>query len=196
MATDAPRLRFLQAAAHLLAVPSPTISATLGAAHDKVLESQDADAKSHTKEWDLTRRGFCGACGNVMVPSWSCKVSQEIRPTTIAEGAKKDTLKCYSDRKAKEMVYLCLRCNRKTVQPLQPRTARHSEATSLGLTSVKPISEANESTLQGTNRVVKSANLSSKQRAKSRKGGLQAMLAQSKTQGSTSKGLDLMDFMQ
>ncbi|KAF3049820.1 hypothetical protein E8E11_004918 [Didymella keratinophila] len=44
------------------------------------------------------------------------------------------------------------------------------------------------------NKVVKSVNASSKERKKARKGGLAAMLEKSKSQNSTSGGLDLMDF--
>jgi RNase P subunit RPR2 len=196
MATDSSKLQFLEAAAYLLAVPSPTISATLGAARDRVLESQDVDTESHSKEWDAIRRQFCGACGSVMIPGWSCEVRQENRPTTMVKGTKKDTLMHSNNRKEKDIVYICSRCNRKTAQPLRFRAATRPRGTSLRPTAVNPIPEVKDSSLQDATKVVKSANSSSKQRAKARKGGLQAMLAQSKNQGSASKGLDLMDFMQ
>jgi hypothetical protein len=50
----------------------------------------------------------------------------------------------------------------------------------------KPVKEDDQ-------KVLKTANASSKQRQRARKGGLQAMLEKNKTQ-SLSQGLDLMDF--
>ncbi|KAF2798320.1 hypothetical protein K505DRAFT_233514 [Melanomma pulvis-pyrius CBS 109.77] len=191
------RLDFLKEAAYLIAIPSPTTSAALGTARDKLLEQHDADLEAPNKEWHALRREVCGACGNLMVPGWSCEVTHQTRSKKLGKRKTKDALKP-SNRPEKDVVYTCSRCHRRTVQTLPPRPSRHAQQ-STGAIDTRNIIDAftpREKGVEATSAVIKSANASSKQRKKTRKGGLQALLDKSKTQTSGSLGLDLMDFMQ
>ncbi|KAF2706609.1 hypothetical protein K504DRAFT_470687 [Pleomassaria siparia CBS 279.74] len=189
------RLDFLREAAHLLAIPSPTTSATLGTARDRLFEEHDADLDAPKKEWNALRREVCGACGNLMIPGRTCEVAYHVRSKVIGKKANKDTSKpaSTSERPEKDVVYSCLRCNRTTIQPLPPRPSRHAKQ----LTRANDMgSHMGASNVHAKSTETKAANASSKQRKKTRKGGLQALLDKSKTQTSGSLGLDLMDFMQ
>jgi RNase P subunit RPR2 len=186
MTSNDARLKFLKEAAQLLYVTSPSSSATLGAARNKLIEERDLDIEASRKEWNALRREVCGACGNLMLPGWSCEVTRELRPMP----KKKDSTK--KSRREKDVVYSCLRCHRRTVQPLPTAPVRRLRKETRSIKAQKTEPTAAAPSTAHENKEVKSANASSKQRAKARKGGLQAMLAKSKTH---SKGLDLMDFM-
>lgn len=182
------RSNFLREAAHLLAISSPTTSAFLGSAHNRLIE--DADMELQQKEVDALRRGFCGACGNPMIAGWSCKVAHQADTGRVRKEKKpaKD-----STQPAKNTVYTCLRCERQTIQPLQSRPSKHvrkvtAQKASLATPEIRKPAEKVD------NKVVKSVNASSKDRKKARKGGLQAMLEKSKSQTSNQGGFDLMDF--
>ncbi|KAH7130616.1 hypothetical protein B0J11DRAFT_429520 [Dendryphion nanum] len=193
------KLAFLQTAIHKIAVESPTVAATLGAERDLLLQSLDADLNMSAKELRQLRQETCGACGNLMTPGWSSSVIQLKQLTKGKIRRKKLQVKKSS---VKEMVHCCLRCNRKTTLPLDYRPPKHTRKPVLRETGsvpstigvVVPVMETPEI----KNSAPKTASTSSKQRAKARKGGLQAMLAQSKVQASSKPGLglDLMDFMQ
>jgi RNase P subunit RPR2 len=187
MAANDPRLNFLREAAQLLALTSPTSSATLGAARNKLLEERDADIGATTKEWNALRREFCGACGNLMLAGRTCEVTRRPRSRTPMRNTKENAKK---PRQEKDLVYLCLRCHRETVQPLPLAPPRRSGTEARKGTKMITVDAPDKA---HKTREVKSSNASSKQRAKARKGGLQAMLSKSKTQ--TSRDLDLMDFM-
>ncbi|KAI4945961.1 hypothetical protein J4E91_007402 [Alternaria rosae] len=77
------RAKFLQEAAHLLAIPSPTTAAFLGNACNNLIE--DAEVGISSKETDTFRRSICVACGNVMIPGWSCKVSSRDKRKSIGK---------------------------------------------------------------------------------------------------------------
>ena len=182
--TDQAHLRasFLQEAAFLLAIPSPTTAAFLGHARNKLIE--DAEVHIPNKESDAFRRSICGACGNVMIPGFSCNVSNRANHRSTGKkssGPKKSTR------------YTCLRCQRETHQTLQQRPRKLTKRPRPLLDSV-PTSEATTATRKGDNVAPKTINASSKQRQRARKGGLQAMLDKKKTQDSGSSGLDFMDF--
>ncbi|KAF2120945.1 hypothetical protein BDV96DRAFT_641590 [Lophiotrema nucula] len=181
-----PRLGFLKKAAHLIAVQSPTVAATLGAERDKLFSSQDADLNtSSKKDYEALRREVCGACGNLMVPGWSCKSSRAERPGKM-QPSRKATLK-NQGRQDKSTVYTCLRCDRKTSIPMQPtKRKKIAKATASNLSKEEDKSSIAKPTIASKQR----------ERAKARKGGLQALLAKSKTQTSSRPGLDFMDFMQ
>jgi RNase P subunit RPR2 len=185
------RLAFLQHASRQLALASPTVSANLGAGCDKLLSAQDADLEASRKERDAYRREVCGACGSLMVPGLTCAVSQE-GPAKPSKRIQKDT-PGPTNGPSKAMRYSCLRCGRSTFLTLQPTPASRAKRLTKGkqghpTETVKGVAEGPS--------VPRSANASSRQRAKARKGGLQAMLVKSKTQTQGSAtGLDLMDFM-
>ena|SRR5690242_3569101 len=181
------RSNFLREAAHLLAVSSPTASASLGAAQDRLIA--DAELGLQPKEVDALRRTFCGACGNPMIAGWSCKVAHQTEGRWVRKGKKpsKDATQA-----AKQIVYTCLRCERHTVQYLQARPPKHVRKSTAQKAS-QPLLEPKQQT-QKVEKVVKSVNASSKERKKARKGGLAAMLEKTKSQNSDKGGFDLMDF--
>ncbi|KAF2030100.1 hypothetical protein EK21DRAFT_66224 [Setomelanomma holmii] len=135
------RSNFLQEAAHLLAVSSPSASAFLGSARCRLVE--ETGSAITAKEQEALRRAICGACGNLLIPG-------------------------------------CLQ--------LQPRRRLRGEQHSWSSKLV-----ARNKTVNDDQKLPKTANASSKQRQKARKGGLQAMLEKNKNQ-SSSQGFDLMDF--
>lgn len=192
MAAIDARLKYLREAAHLLCFTAPTATATFGLARGKLLEDQDLDLAAPPKEWDAFRREVCGACGNLMLPGRSCEVRNEPRPTTGAAGSKRPK---QATRRERDVVYACLRCHRKTLLAIPLRAPKHMRKSAPKVKAEPAAVAPKDSSLADKNKVIKTSNASSKQRAKARKGGLSAMLAQSKSQSSASKGLDLMDFM-
>jgi RNase P subunit RPR2 len=195
MENVAARVSFLKEAAYLLSVSSSAVSATLGAARNHVLETEETDhTKLSQKDWDAIRRETCGACGNLMVPGWSCRITQEPRQKEYPKPQKVQS-KQSSKHVKKDIVYSCLMCNRKTIQPLPYKSAsRHLKKRKRGTFRTESTAQQDQ-TSGGDAAKFKTANASSKQRAKIRKGGLQALLSQSKTPQS-GNALDLMDFMQ
>ena len=176
------RAKFLQEAAYLLAIPSPTTAAFLGNAHNKLIE--DAEVDMPNKESDAFHRSVCGACGNVMIPGWSCKVSNIGKYRSIGKK---------SSEPKKSTRYTCLRCQRETLQTLQ-RKPRKLVKRLRPLSDTAPNLEATKATKKEEDVAPKTMNASSKQRQRARKGGLQAMLDKKKTQDSGTGGLDFMDF--
>ena len=189
------RLRFLNDSAHLIAVGSPTTSAVLSSHYNKLLAENDLDLQASKKDQDSRRREVCGACGSLMIPGWSCHVIQGNIEPQEAQRAKRISRKPTS-KLEKAKVYSCLRCHRKTVQPI---VARESKVI-LKKSIVSKSQAIQHAASAAPASITESANASSKKRAKARKqGGLQAMLAKSKTESlgpsSGGFGLDLMDLM-
>jgi RNase P subunit RPR2 len=182
------RANYLQEAAHLLAASSPTASAFLGSAKNRL--AQDAEIALPTKELDALRRETCGACGNLMVPGWSCKILN--KPRVRKAGRDKKTKPKDIALENTSTVYHCLRCHRKTEHRLQPQPRRQLRK-STTLVVMQPKMSTIKSVTEDDSKTSKTANASSKQRQKARKGGLQAMLEKNKSQ-SSNQGLDLMDF--
>jgi hypothetical protein len=186
---DAAKANFLREAAHLLAVSSPTAAAFLGSARNKLIE--DADVEVSSKEADALCREVCGACGNVLIPGWSCKTSYRTLEVQLGKRGKNNTKG--SAKPEKTVMYSCLRCHRETVQTLQQKPRRYTNK-SKPLTGLESPAEVKRSRKEVENVVPKTANASSKQRQRARKGGLQAMLEKNKTQTASQGGFDLMDF--
>jgi RNase P subunit RPR2 len=183
------RARFLQEGARLIAVSSPTAASFLGSARNRLIE--DVELEIPSKEADAFRRSVCGACGNVLIPGWSCRVSnrtQEKAPTTKDKSSPKE-----STKQEKNSIYTCLRCLRETRHTLQPKPRRRTRK-SRTLLDTKTVSTIDDPTKKLNEMAPKTVNASSKQRQKARKGGLQAMLEQKKKQSSSMGGFDLMDF--
>ncbi|KAF1974950.1 hypothetical protein BU23DRAFT_552787 [Bimuria novae-zelandiae CBS 107.79] len=193
MAADAAdaRLKFLREAVHQLATSAPTISSNLSAIYIKSVVDTEDNLQQAKKEWDTLQREVCGACGNIMLPGWSSSVFHRARPKTTRKQPPKIATPSNS-----QTVSVCLRCDRKSVQSLPPRKPRHINPNS----KYKKTEDAKATTPlvgESQDKVIKSANATSKQRKKSRKGGLQALLEKNKSQSSGGGlGLDLMDFMQ
>ncbi|XP_014554653.1 hypothetical protein COCVIDRAFT_28357 [Bipolaris victoriae FI3] len=182
------RARFLQEAAQLLAVSSPTAAAFIGRAHHKFVE--DAEIEIPSKEADAYRRSICNACGNIMIPGWSCKVSNHLPGEGPTRNDNKGSKKL--PQLDKSIRYTCLMCHRETVQALRHK-ARRKDKKSAPVLDAAPV-PTSKTPAKGVDNAPKTLNASSKQRQKARKGGLQAMLDKKKSQNSASGGLDLMDF--
>ncbi|KAK7193805.1 hypothetical protein DPSP01_011862 [Paraphaeosphaeria sporulosa] len=191
--TSEARLRFLREAAYQLTTSAPTVSAALSSHYIQSVIGAD-DLQHAKKEWDTLRREVCGSCGSILLPGWSASVSHLSRRARAQKQPPKP-----ATLPGKTLVCTCLRCDRKSVQTLQSRAPKHVIS--------KPIRTETEATKapdvhmkigHDQDKVNKSANATSKQRKKSRKGGLQAMLEKTKNQssGQGGLGLDLMDFMQ
>jgi len=183
----ASRARYLQEAAHLLAVSSPAASAFLGLARNRLID--DTGSEVPAKEWGALRRENCGACGSVLIPGWSCKISSV--SNTHRKGSKSKSKVTDLDAST-NIVYQCSTCHRTTKQALQPQSRRHMKRPKSNVATPLPI--ITKSSHEDFPKIQKTANASSKQRQKSRKGGLQAMLEKNKTQ-TLKPDLDLMDFM-
>ncbi|EOA82193.1 hypothetical protein ACJQWK_05465 [Exserohilum turcicum] len=182
------RARFLEEAAHLLAVPSPMAAAFVGRARNKLVE--DAELEIPAKEANAYRRSICNACGNVMIPGWSCRVSSHLPGNGITRKEKKDSKK--PPQLDRTIHYTCLMCHRETQQALR-QTPRRKSKKSAPVPDAQPVPVPGKPTKE-VDSAPKTLNASSKQRQKARKGGLQAMLDKKKSQDSGSGGLDLMDF--
>jgi len=178
------RAKYLQEAAHLLAVPSLSACAVFGIARDRLLE--DSKVEVPPKDWDAIRRETCGACGVLMIPGWSCQISNRTEPRKERRKGKKDPNDPETPKTS--MMYCCLRCNRKTEQMLQSQARRNTKKAKSATTTLEIRSSKKDDDAKP-----KTANASSKQRQKARKGGLQAMLEKNKSQ-TANLGLDLMDF--
>jgi RNase P subunit RPR2 len=184
------RANYLRDAAHLLAISSPAASAFLGSARSRFIE--DVESEIPAKEWDALRRETCGACGSLLVPGWSCAVSTKSQLHPQSQGSSRKGKTSNRTTTPPSTVYDCLRCHRKTEQLLQTRPRRHSKKSKAPL-APQPSVITNKMLKEDDAKTIKTANASSKQRQKARKGGLQAMLEKNKAK-SSSQGLDLMDF--
>ena len=188
------RLRYLKEAVFHLAIPAPTVSASLSSTYTKSMMDTEDDPQRAKKKWDTLRRDFCVACGAVMLAGWSSSV--HIRPDPIAAKKRSDKRAISSKN---QIVSVCLRCDRKYVQNLEPRKPKHvnSDIRHKDREAATAAELPSKHIANDLEKVTKSANATSKQRKKARKGGLQAMLEKSKSQNSGGGlGLDLMDFMQ
>lgn len=184
------RFKFLKEAAFQLATTAPNVSASLASTYiNSVMDTED-DVQRAKKEWSSLQREFCGACGSIVLPGWSSSVHLQSSPKPAKKLDQKPP-----PPSEKVIMSVCLRCDRKYLQPLQPRKPKHVRLRAKrgveASTVVAPPPSNDES------KITRSANATSKQRKKSRKGGLQAMLEKNKSQNSGGGlGLDLMDFMQ
>jgi ribonuclease MRP protein subunit SNM1 len=193
-------LKYMNDAAHLLANGGPATSAYLmsrcnGLMFDNSLEATEAH-----------RQRACGACGNIMVTSWTN--SQEL-DAPIYKRRRRDAAEPSKPRERREKVITCSceRCGRKTRRSFTARPRRAPKGPdrgadlvetnpAAGLSQNKSSSEPNAINTPATSAL----NANSKRRAKARKqGGLQALLAAAKDTGSRTAGgdfgLDLLDLM-
>lgn len=205
------RLKYLHKAAHVLAMASPETSSFLESQYSHLLAENELAAP------ESRRREVCGACGTILIPGLSCSVTQEMgqpgRPRKRSSKVeKRETSNRGKDSSScRTKIYSCLRCSSKTQLQIPTSKARMNTPKSgkalVGDTSI-PVVAASAQTAaaksSGATSVAPSptpapvvGNANSKKRAKARKGGLQAMLANSKKDTSSSKGfgLDLMDLM-
>jgi phage FluMu protein Com len=203
--------KHLQAASDLLLSTSPHASAFL--AH------QLRQSKPPTPSSSFTAPDNCQACGNALIPGWSCTVSSrrlpEVskKPKTISKSkvAKKPTVArityidykctlCNSINTNKSDTQAPARRSKSRKSLLESKPAISPVATQTSTTITKPTA-----TMITPNPLPSTAISSSsdqgrggadkKRNRKQKLGGLHAMLAKSKAPSSTPKGFDFMDFM-
>lgn len=196
--TLSPQLKFMNEAAHLMAVNAPACSSHIMSRHDAIMFANEM----HPSE--AHRRHVCGGCGTIKIPAWTVDVAKE-GSKGRTEKMTKGKLQKLRERAAMAtgaMVDICKRCNRKTRQsilkPAPQRITRRQAPVSRPLhTTTDTIPVASLILSSSVTPVAASTNVSSKKRSKSRKqGGLQALLVKNKeAQSSKGFGLDLMDLM-
>lgn len=175
------RQNFLNTAAESLSSLSPSTAAHLLAVHSHILHEE-------AKLLNVRQQAHhCGACGSIRKPKWT-KVTK-IKPKrtkdlSSASGA---------------IIYKCLRCHRRTVNPRRKAPApKQSAAAATAAQGVFAETNSSQAVPSGnaTRPSKTTDNASSKKRAKTRKqSGLQALLA-SKQRSQPSSSLDLLDFLQ
>ncbi|KAK0944204.1 hypothetical protein LTR29_004336 [Friedmanniomyces endolithicus] len=185
------RIEFLQNAADLLTVSSPAASAHLRSSRHQV-------ADDHGVERPKDGGKVCIACGNVLLPGWSCKI--------ITHDEKRARLPI-ANRKpgprpdVKTLRLQCSLCNAiTTLQSDKPR--RISKKASSKSISTLEITQEPKCLLPSSAHVhsPKLANTAASRKTRGKKTSLQALLAASQQQQRNSqpivkRGLDLMDFM-
>ena len=186
-----PRLNYLRDSGHFLDSLSPSTAAYIRSVHNQILHSQFKSLNQRQKD------SFCGACGTIRAPEKTKTV--EIKKKPVSKVSKKA-----SDAAT---IYKCHRCHRRTTKrsrrdptlSSRPKTTTETNSTS---TIQQPTERPSQqpgpqpgAELAEEDKPSKSAeNASSKKRAKTRKGGLQALLASK--QQSSKPSLDLFDFLQ
>lgn len=191
------RLNYLTDAAHLLAAAVPDASAFLMTRRQALTSRHDIPVPN------VEKQHVCAACGNIMVLGCNSSLTiasdralrsrrQRPRLSTASKHRRDGDEKKASgitERTGAAKTVTCDRCRRSTtVQlPPPPKIARARKA-------------KNDVTKRGATEVAEapkpSANAVSKKRAKNRKAGLQALLAESKASASKSgSGLTLANFM-
>ncbi|CAI4212561.1 unnamed protein product [Parascedosporium putredinis] len=183
------RLSYLTDAAHLLAASAPETSSYL---MDK---RNSLTAKHGIAISDVEKQHACAACGNILIPGSSALAEAE-PPTLGPIGYVKRSGKSAGQPKVERVgitkTVSCDRCARTTVVQLPPapvvgHVKRHQRAK-----AAKPLDKVSAAEVPVAKTT--SVNAVSKKRAKNRKAGLQALLADSKA-AKPSSGLSLASFM-
>lgn len=179
-------LDFLTDAAHLLRGAAPETSAHL------MRHRADLVSHANVPQHELRQQHVCSACGHIMMPGQggtrvkleTCKARQG-----RAAGTRK---KASREAPTRTKILTCGRCQRLTKINLAApeKSVRRRKGT-------RPAAGQATTTAKKTDlsdAPKKTANATSKQRAKNRKAGLQALLSQQKQEASASS-LTLADFM-
>lgn len=181
------RLRYLNDSAHLLATTAPETSRQLMSQCNALMFDNELD---HTI---TEKQTACGACGTIILLGWEGKL--ESQSERLRDSKKGKVL--YRPMQPRALLYECGTCGRKTRQHIKlPLPAKRHMPASSASRPVR-ISEqyANPPAGCSPSTETPSVNSSSKKRAKTRKGGLAAILAQKNTSNVSGSGYDLMDFM-
>ncbi|GAO16545.1 uncharacterized protein UV8b_06177 [Ustilaginoidea virens] len=177
-------IAYLTDAAHLLYQTAPETSAHL------MKQRNDLMLRNGLAQHPVQRQHVCGACGHIMIPGLGTSTtSLKLEARKSRRGGKEAATNKEQDGSAERggptQVITCGLCTRVTRTELPaPEPVVRRKA---GRPSSTPANKAGPSDRKMT------ANASTKKRARSRKGGLQALLA-GQQQKSTSS-LSLADFM-
>jgi phage FluMu protein Com len=210
--TTTPAQKHLQAASDLLLSTSPHASAFL--AH-QLRQLKPPTPSSHSN----TAPDNCRACGNALISGWSCTVSQrrlpEIskKPKTKSKVAKKPAVLrithidykctlCNSINTTKSDTQAPARRNKSKQSSLESKPAIATVPAQIATTTVtKPTTMPTVTQSSASSTAVPSSSgpargeADKKRNRKQKLGGLQAMLAKSKTPSTAPKAFDFMDFM-
>jgi len=203
--------KHLQAASDVLLSTSPHASAFL--AH------QLRQSKIPTQSHPNTAPDNCRACGNALIPGWSCTVSSRRLP----EISKKPKTKSKVEKKPAVarityIDYTCTLCNsintiksgthpparrskskRSTLESKSTVAAVHVQTSTIN--TIKPTTTVTATPSPAPSTAVSSSSeqgrggADKKRNRKQKLGGLQAMLAKSKAPSTATKAFDFMDFM-
>lgn len=176
------RLRYLNDSAHLLAASSPTTSRYLMSRHNALVYDSKIDQS------EAQKKKACGACGTIMVLGWEATLETESRGR---KGKARKAMESTKERRA--MVYTCGTCSKKTRFPTDiSKPIRRSKA-ALHSTSV---SASPAPVTQSQPGVADTSSKKTPKRKSRNKGVLDAILARSQAQSTSSGfGLDLSDFV-
>ena len=192
------RLRFLKSAAHLYSASAPSTSAHL------MLQHAEQAATLRDTRSEKGGGSVCTACGMILVPGWTSRMTlgdtlSSSQPATRSKTKKRKLTKKVKCAGSKYLTTECLVCRRYTKQLLQPNADQSTSHAKKTETKQSSLVRAAASTMSpGGPQQPATQNLSSKQRAKTRKqGGLQAMLEISRAanQSLSESGLGLVDLM-
>lgn len=183
------RLRYLNDSAYLLAATAPETSRYLmSKCNAQILDNG-------MEQSDSQRRQACGACGTIMILGWRVSIHVDGHITGRKTGKVQKESQKPKPKSQKDMVYSCTSCGRETrfTIPTPPSVKR--KKTSVYQNTAK--AAVPSPSLPENAAVTASANLSRKKRAKAKKGGLGALLANKKASDAQQSGfgLDLMDFL-
>ena len=182
------KLRFLQNAARRYAVTAPAVSTHLMAQRSSEAGRQDLALPTDSAH------PFCAACGAILLPGLNAKVS-----ITSGDRAHEDGRQISASTTGSTSKYIRLQCNvchRFVKKPLAAQIKSRGQTTTSKSNGSR--GTAKPATPKDILDEFKSPkNFASKQRAKARKGGLQALLDKSNKQTtSTPAQLNLMDLME
>lgn len=189
------RLNYLTDAAHLLACSAPEASAYLMIRRRALTSRHDIPIS------DVEKQHVCAACGNILIPGCNSALRIEsdraLRKRRQQRLSRKHQDKKHEDAKLKPdgaieragitKTVSCDRCGSKASLQVPPPPAVGR------LRKAKVESKRRDATQAVTDAPKPSANAVSKKRAKNRKAGLQALLAENKSK--SSPGLTLANFM-
>lgn len=184
------RLLYLDNASKNLLKPSPAISAHLQSVRQSVIGERDEVSSPQTTE------RTCAACGNILIPGWSCE--------SITETSTKRTRKDRREKKRGSMKIVNLRCHKcdvitsiESTKPGAKRRKPHQTQYPILNATAAP-GTTKETSLDLTSVPEEIATRPSRKRPRGKKASLQSMLAKQKTAESSTAsgfGLDLMDLM-
>ena len=188
------RLNYLTDAGHLLACAAPDASAFLMSRRQALTSQHDMPIS------DIEKQHVCAACGTILIPGCNSvlKIASDTalrqrRQRRPSAGPKHRGEKQKADgvpvRTGAAKTISCDRCGRATALQLPPPPI-------VGRQKKAKTDAARRGAVEKPEAPKPSANAGSKKRAKNRKAGLQALLAENKASASKSgSGLTLANFM-
>lgn len=202
LASQFARTQFLEAAARTYAVTDPSTSA-----HLMLQRDVESIPQPRSTRQDLVSSS-CTVCGTIFLPGWTLRtslVNQRLNGNDVPKDKSSQTEDGEKDQEHEQkqqqqqrkpifLVNECLICHRyvRTVlgRPRNPKDRKYAPIATIQRESISESADLSE--MQKPAKI----NAQSKQRAKARKGGLQALLDKS-TQSSAPPlcSFDLMDFM-